>query len=127
MMDINQINQIKLETQGNFKELIERYLQYGIVKFQTCASTAKTMYFNQAGDNVYDHEDFFNYQIGQLNVDKFQSDLLQHQQGITDFATWLGLTADSGIAYWIVDLSAKTCVYYDCDNNPIHTELIVGL
>lgn len=126
-MDINQINQIKNEHNGNFPVLVKNYIEYGIVKFQTCASTAKTMYFDKDENSVYDEQDFFNFKIGELNTDKFKVDLVDHQQGKTDFPTWLELTAGSGIAYWIVDLNEKTCIYYDLNNNPIHIEMIPGL
>lgn len=126
-MNINEINEIKANGDGNFPKLMESYREYGIAKFQTCASTAKTMYFDKEENNAYDEEDFFNFPIGELNIDKFKSDLLDHQQDKTDFPTWLELTAASGIAYWIVDLSEKTCIYYDIDNNPVLTELIPGL
>ncbi len=126
-MNINEINQIKTDTQGNFIKLVNAYIEYGIVKFQTCASTAKTMYFDSQGNNVYDEQDFFNFTIGILDADKFKADLLDHQQGKTDFKAWLELTANSGIAYWIVDLKAGTCIYYDLKDNPVHTELIPGL
>lgn len=123
-MNIKEINQIKMESNDNFPKLIQSYVDYGIVKFQTCSSTAKTMYFDNEGNSVYDEEDFFKFEIGELNSDKFKSNLVDHQQGKTDFPTWLELTADSGIAYWIVDLKANTCIYYDIDNNEVHTELI---
>lgn len=125
-MDINQINQIKLSANGNFPELVKRYQEYGIVKFQTCASTAKTMYFDQNGNFVYDETDFFDFNIGEVNVEKFKADLILHQQGVTDFPTWLELTSSSGVAYWIVDLDEKTCIYYDLANNQLYTELIPG-
>lgn len=126
-MNINQINQYKIQANGNFGVLVESYLEYGIVRFQTCAATAKSIYFDAEGNRVYDENDIFNFEIGQLNVEQFKADLLDHQQGLTDFPTWLKLTAGSGIGYWIVDLEAKQCVYYDLDNNPVHTELIPGL
>lgn len=125
-MNINEINEIKMSGNGDFPKLVKSYRDYGITKFQTCASTAKTMYFDNVENCVYDEQDFFNYEIGALNIEQFKQDLLAHQQGKTDFPTWLELTAASGIGYWIVDLNAMTCVYYDLDNNPVHTEKIPG-
>lgn len=126
-MDINEINKIKLNANGNFPKLVKSYQEYGIVKFQTCASTAKTMYFDQTENFVYDETDFFSFKIGEVNIEKFKADLIAHQQGETDFPTWLELTASSGVAYWIVDLNTKTCVYYDLANNQLYTEMIPGL
>lgn len=124
MMKLEEINQIKQQTNGDFAKLVKAYQEYGISKFQTCASTAKTMYFDQDGNVVYDQEDFFKYPIGDLNIADFKQALQEHQQGISDFPTWLQITAAAGISYWIVDLAAKTCVYYDSDNNPVYQELV---
>lgn len=123
-MNINEVNEIKMEVSNNFPKLIAAYKEYGITKFQTCASTAKTMYFNNEDETVYDEIDYFNLPIGELNIEKFKVDLIDHQKGITDFPQWLELTAGSGIAYWIVDLNLMTCIYYDQDDNQVHTELI---
>lgn len=124
MINIDEINQLKQQANGNFEKLVKAYQAYGLSKFQTCASTAKTMYFDQEDNVVYDREDFFNFPIGKLNIGDFKQGLIDHQQGKTDFPTWLELTAGAGIGYWIVDLCDKTCVYYDLDNNPVYTEMI---
>lgn len=123
-MNINTINEIKEVNNGNFPQLIKAYKEYGIVKFQTDASTAKTKYYDIEGNSVSDSVDFFNLEIGQLDVDKFKNDLLEHQRGLTDFPTWLELTANSGVAYWVVDLDAMTCIYYDLAENQLVTEMI---
>lgn len=121
-MNITEINNLKANANGDFLELVKSLKAIGITKFQTCASTAKSMYFDQAGNTVYDQTDFFNFPIGKLDVETFKQALVQHQQGKTDFPTWLQVTAASGIGYWIVDLSDSTCIYYDLNDNPVYTE-----
>ncbi len=125
-MDINQINQIKQESNGNFGQLVTDLKDSGVVRFMTCASTAKSMYFNHDEESVYDEVDFFNFEIGQLNKDQFVVDLKEHQQGLTDFPTWLEKTASSGISYWIVDLEQLTCTYYAADESSVYVEQIPG-
>ncbi len=122
MMTITEINQIKTVSGGEFGKLIAGLEKIGITRFITCASTAKTMYFNQENQSVHDVEDYFNWPVGKLNRDQFIKDLKDHQVGKTDFPTWIELTAASGIASWEVNLLEGTCVYRDAANNDVYTE-----
>lgn len=126
-MDINQINQIKKNTNGDFVKLVAELKEYGVVRFMTCASTAKSMYYNSNEETAYDREDFFNYEIGELNKAQFINDLIEHQQGLTNFPAWLEKTATSGISYWIVDLYECTCTYYSGDETLVYVETIPGI
>lgn len=125
-MTIQQINQIKKQSQGNFIQLITDLKAVGVIKFKTSASTAKSIYYDNQQNIAYDEVEFFNFEIGTVNKQQFISDLKQHQQGVTDFPTWLEQTAGNGIGYWIVDLQELTCTYYDLDDNPIYVEQIPG-
>lgn len=123
-MTIENINQIKAESQGDFITLIGNLKAIGVVKFITCASTAKSMYYNVDGEEVHDENDFFNFEIGTTDIDGFVKNLKEHQQGLTDFPTWLKLTADCGVSYWQVDLEQNKCTYYSVKNEEMYVEQI---
>ncbi len=123
-MTIENINKIKLESNGDFIPLIINLKQAGVVKFITCASTAKSMYYDKEGNEVHDEDDFFNFEIGLVDSEKFIENLKKHQQGLTDFPTWLKQTAASGVSYWQVDLVANTCIYFSTDNEQMYIENI---
>ncbi len=123
-MKIEDIRLIKSENIADFPKLIKELKAYGIVSFETEATTANTTYQNKSGETISDVANYFDFKIGELDVDKFISDLKDHQAGITDFPKWLELTCKSGVANWIVDLEQYTCTYYSVDNTAVYTEEI---
>lgn len=56
--------------------------------------------------------------------DAFKAELVAHQQGKTDFLTFIKMCATYGIEKWVIRMDAMTCVYYDKAGNEILTEQI---
>ncbi|HEU4607510.1 MAG TPA: DUF1398 family protein, partial [Chitinophagaceae bacterium] len=56
--------------------------------------------------------------------DQFRADLLAHQQGKTDYASFCRDCAKSGIEKWQVSLSRMTCAYYDLEGKEVLVEQI---
>lgn len=121
-MNIKEINNIKQESMGNFTNLANELLEYGVYRFITCAQTGKSMYFDYNNDCVYDEEDLFYNELGTLNIEGFIDNLAAHQRGEIDFMKWVNLTADCGIAMWEVDLNEATCSYKDIYENVVYKE-----
>lgn len=55
---------------------------------------------------------------------EFKTDLLAHQQGKTDFLTFIKTCATSGIEKWAICMDKMTCTYYDKAGNEILIEQI---
>lgn len=47
------------------------------------------------------------------NAEKFKAELLAHQQGKTDFLTFIKICAEIGIEKWEICMDKMTCTYYD--------------
>lgn len=47
------------------------------------------------------------------NSEKFKAELIAHQQGKTDFLTFIKMCADTGIEKWEICMNKMTCTYYD--------------
>ena len=60
------------------------------------------------------------------NIEEFKSELKAHQQGKTDFLTFIKMCADTGIEKWIISIENMTCIYYDKAGNEVLTEQIPG-
>ena len=58
------------------------------------------------------------------NPEAFRAGLAAHQQGKTDFPTFIGMCARFGIEKWDISLDAMTCTYYDRAGNKILVEKI---
>ena len=56
--------------------------------------------------------------------EQFKADLKAHQQGKTDYLTFIKMCATFGIEKWQVCMDKMTCTYYDKAGNEILTEEI---
>lgn len=55
---------------------------------------------------------------------EFKAELAAHQQGKTDFLTFIKMCATFGIKKWAICMDRMTCTYYDKAGNEILTEQI---
>jgi len=58
------------------------------------------------------------------DVAAFKAELVAHQQGKTDFLTFIRMCAAFGIEKWVVAMDKMTCTYYDKAGNEILAEKI---
>lgn len=56
--------------------------------------------------------------------DEFKAELIAHQQGKTDFLTFIKMCADYGVEKWAISMDRMTCTYYDKAGNEILAEEI---
>jgi uncharacterized protein YbcV (DUF1398 family) len=56
--------------------------------------------------------------------EQFKKDLVAHQQGKTDFLTFIKRRATFGIEKWTICMDNMTCTYYDKAGNEILVEVI---
>jgi uncharacterized protein YbcV (DUF1398 family) len=57
-------------------------------------------------------------------IDGFKAELAAHQQGKTDFLTFIKKCATSGVAKWAVSIDKMTCTYFGKAGNVILVEKI---
>ncbi|MBP9883423.1 MAG: DUF1398 domain-containing protein [Chitinophagales bacterium] len=55
----------------------------------------------------------------------FKAELLAHQQGKTDFLSFIKMCATFGIEKWAISMDKMTCTYYDKAKNEILVEAIL--
>ena len=58
------------------------------------------------------------------NEEQFKEQLLAHQQGKTDFLTFIKMCAIFGIEKWEINMNKMTCTYYDLTGNEVLIEKI---
>lgn len=56
--------------------------------------------------------------------EQFKAELVAHQQGKTDFLTFITMCATCGIEKWAIRMDTMTCTYYDIAGNEILVEQI---
>lgn len=58
------------------------------------------------------------------DVEQFTAQLKAHQQGKTDYLTFIQMCASTGIEKWEVCMDKLTCTYFDKTGNEILIEII---
>lgn len=58
------------------------------------------------------------------NNEQFKAELVAHQEGKTDFLTFIKMCAMFGIEKWTISMNKMTCTYYDKAGNEILVEQI---
>ncbi|WP_064197597.1 MULTISPECIES: DUF1398 domain-containing protein [Emticicia] len=57
-------------------------------------------------------------------IEEFKAELLAHQQGKTDYLTFIRMCAETGIEKWEICMDKMTCTYFDKAGNKILVEQI---
>jgi uncharacterized protein YbcV (DUF1398 family) len=58
------------------------------------------------------------------SIDEFKAELKAHQQGKTDFLTFIKMCAKFGVEKWMICMSEMTCTYFDKSEKEILVEEI---
>ncbi|HEY1060075.1 MAG TPA: DUF1398 family protein [Daejeonella sp.] len=59
---------------------------------------------------------------GSVDAEKFKADLKAHQQGKTDYLTFISMCAAYGIEKWEVCMDKMSCTYFDKAGNEVLVE-----
>ncbi len=57
-------------------------------------------------------------------IEQFKAELIAHQQGKTDYLTFIKMCAETGIEKWEIFMDKMTCTYFDKERNEILVENI---
>lgn len=57
-------------------------------------------------------------------TEEFKANLLAHQQGKTDYSTFIRMCADTGIEKWEIRMGEMTCTYFDKSGREVLVEQI---
>lgn len=110
---------------ADFPNYIQSIKQLGVTRYETYVADG---HINYQGENNYNifipakYEPMIVSAIPQVEV--FKSELIAHQQGKTDYLTFIQMCADTGIEKWAIDMNQMTCTYFDKDNNEVLVEKI---
>lgn len=118
----------KVKSGADFPKYMQDIITLGVTSFETFVFDNHTDYFGnenfQTSSEVFSEtlkvEDF-------CNIEQFKSDLKLHQQGNTDYMTFLNDCAKSGVEKWVVVMDNMTCSYYDKKGNVVLVENIPTL
>ncbi len=127
MFSIEQIRAAhsKVKSGADFPAYIKAIKAMGVTHYETFVADGHTEYY---GENDFKavapgkYEPIFVFDT--CNADQFKTDLKAHQQGKSDYQTFIDQCAQNGVEKWAVDMTKMTCTYFDKTDNEILTETI---
>ena len=127
MFTVQQIKEAhsKVKSGADFPKYMQDIIALGVTSFETFVFDNHTNYCGN--DNFQIASEGFAKTLSianQSNIEQFKSDLNAHQQGKTDYMTFLNDCAKSGVEKWIVVMDKMTCSYYDKAGNEMVVETI---
>jgi len=127
MFTIQQIHEAhsKVKSGADFPKYMQDIIALGVTSFETFVFDNHTNYYGK--DNFQTSSEGFLEPLtiaDESNIEQFKLDLKAHQQGKTDYMTFLNDCAKSGVEKWIVVMDKMTCSYYDKEGNEMVVETI---
>lgn len=127
MFTTDQIKQAhsKVKSGADFPAYIQEIKALGVKRYETYVADGQTDYY---GDNGYSTSAPGKYHsltiAATSNIPQFVADLKAHQQGKSDYLSFIHSCAEYGVEKWIVSLERMTCTYYDKAGHEILVEQI---
>ena len=117
----------KVKSGADFPKYIQDIKQLGVNAFETWVIDSHTEYFGKDGYQTKSKPMYESLEIAnKSNKEKFTNYLKIHQEGKTDYKTFCGHCAETGIEKWFASLGEMNCTYYDKAGNKILVEQIPG-
>ena len=115
----------KVKSGADFPSYIKVIKAMGVTHYETYVNDG---HINYHGANNYAAKVPSKYEPLTItdiaNTEKFKAELQAHQQGKTDFLTFIKMCAETGIEKWEICMDNMTCTYYDKAGNEILVEEI---
>lgn len=115
----------KVKSGADFPAYIKEIKAMGVTHYETFVNDGHINYF---GINHYTAKVPAKYDTMTIaknpNVEMFKVELLAHQQGKTDFLTFIKMCAETGIEKWEISMVKMTCTYFDKAGNKVLVEQI---
>ena len=127
MFTVEQIKTIhgKVKSGADFPTYIKEIKELGVTHYEAYVEDGHTDYH---GANSYITKVPKKYDpltiADTANIQVFKAELLAHQQGKTDYLTFIKMCAETGIEKWEIRMDKMTCTYFDKAGNKILVEQI---
>lgn len=115
----------KVKSGADFPAYIQDIKKLGVTFYETFVTDGHTDYYGANSYKTISPAKYGALSIAEISkTDEFRADLKAHQQGKTDYLTFIGMCARFGIEKWAVCMEKMTCTYYDKAGNEILVEQI---
>ncbi|MBL7799221.1 MAG: DUF1398 family protein [Chitinophagales bacterium] len=124
---LEQLNtaEARVKSGADFPNYMKELIDMGVIRIETFVVDGNTVFHGQGSYAVTAASKYPPLVIAEThNTQQFQADLKRHQRGETDFFTFCADCAKTGVNKWIIDVSEKTCTYFDLSSGAVLVESI---
>lgn len=115
----------KVKSGADFPSYIKEIKSLGVTHYEAYVTDGHTDYHGGSNHIVTVPAKYEPIAIADIpQIDQFKAELLAHQQGKTDYLTFIKMCAETGIEKWEIRMDKMTCTYYDKAGNEILVERI---
>lgn len=115
----------KVKSGADFPAYIQEIKQMGVTHYEAYVTDGHTDYHGGSDYRVTVPAKYELLVIADVpNVEIFKSELIAHQQGKTDYYTFIHMCAETGIEKWEICLNQMTCTYFDLAGKVVLVEQI---
>jgi uncharacterized protein YbcV (DUF1398 family) len=115
----------KVKSGADFPPYIKEIKELGVTHYEAYVGDGHIVYH---GTNNYSATVPEKYEpliiADKAKIEEFKAELIAHQQGKTDYLTFIKMCAETGIEKWEVRIDKMTCTYFDKSGNEILEEQI---
>ncbi len=115
----------KVKSGADFPAYIREIKALGVTHYEAYVNDGHTDYHGANGHTATVPAKYEPMSVADtVNAETFRQELLAHQQGKTDYLTFIRMCADTGIEKWEIRMDGMTCTYFDKAGNEILVEQI---
>lgn len=117
----------KVKSGADFPSYIREIKALGVTHYEAYVTDGHIDYHGANGHTARVPAKYESIQIADTpHEDQFKAELVAHQQGKTDFLTFIKVCAALGVEKWQIRMDAMTCSYFDRMGNEVLVERIPG-
>lgn len=115
----------KVKSGADFPAYIQEIKSFGVTRYESYVTDGHTDYHGASGHTVTIPAKYTPIPVADVpEIERFKAGLLAHQQGKTDYLTFITMCAETGIHQWEISMDKMTCTYFDKAGNQILVEKI---
>lgn len=115
----------KVKSGAEFPAYVKEIKAMGVTHYEAYVTDGHIDYHGSDGYTAHVPAKYEPIEIADTaNKEGFKAELVAHQQGKTDFLTFINSCALFGIEKWTISMEKMTCAYFDKGGNEILVEVI---
>lgn len=115
----------KVKSGADFPSYLNEIKELGVTHYEAYVSDGHIDYHGANDYTATVPEKYAPLNIAETTtMEEFKAELLAHQQGKTDYLTFIKMCAATGIEKWEICMEKRTCTYYDLAGNNVLVEQI---